>query len=72
MRKGRITAARVKAAAALLPQYPLGSFDTVLATLSEQWGFLVTKEALMLAFERGGMVLPQELMAGAPCPACGK
>lgn len=72
MKKGRITASRVRAAASLLPQYPLGSFDIVLHRLSDEWGFEVTKERLEEAFQRAGMVLPQELMAGAPCPTCGR
>lgn len=68
----RITAARLKAAAGIMPNYPLGSFDIVLKRLSDEWGFAVTKEALEDAFKKAGMVLPQELMSGAPCPRCGR
>lgn len=72
-RPGAIGPARLRAARSLLAQYPFGSYDVVLATLSEQFGFPVDGVKLGQVFERAGWSTPESYMSGAPrahCPTC--
>lgn len=69
----RLGPARLRAARELLARYPFGSYDIVLATLTETFGFKVTAEVLGTAFERAGLSSPDHYMAGAPgkhCESC--
>lgn len=67
---GRLGPARLRAARSLLGRYPFGSYDIVLATLSEQFGFKVSAEALGKAFKNAGLSSPQSLMNGSEAPHC--
>ena len=66
----RIGPARLRAARTLLSSYPYGSFDIVLAALSELYGFKVTAVELGSAFQRAGLSSPDHYMAGAPSKHC--
>lgn len=67
---GRLGPARLRAARSLLGRYPFGSYDIVLATLSEQFGFKVSAEALGKAFKNAGLYTPDAYMSGAPSAHC--